>query len=88
MDVVMTLLVWAILGFGIGAAAKYLVPGTDHGGFVWAALLGIFGALLGGSIASAFGFGAFTGFHMGGLFIAMLGAMFLLGTYRYFHRAT
>lgn len=88
MEFLMTLLVWAILGLAIGAAAKFLMPGPDGGSWLMTSLLGIAGALVGGWLASAVGLGSMTGFNVPGLVIAVLGAMLLLAIYRVARRAT
>ena len=88
MEFVMTLVVWAILGLVIGALAKFLMPGPDGGGWLMTSLLGIAGALVGGSIASAIGLASFRGFSVGGLIIAVAGAMLLLAAYRLVRRGT
>jgi uncharacterized membrane protein YeaQ/YmgE (transglycosylase-associated protein family) len=76
------LLVWAVIGLVIGAIAKGLMPGADGTGIVTTSVLGIAGALVGGAVASALGFGSFQAFTIGGLAIAVLGAMGLLFVYR------
>jgi uncharacterized membrane protein YeaQ/YmgE (transglycosylase-associated protein family) len=48
---------WIILGFLAGLIAKAIMPGGERGGFILTTLLGIGGALLGGLLASVFGFG-------------------------------
>jgi uncharacterized membrane protein YeaQ/YmgE (transglycosylase-associated protein family) len=48
---------WIILGLIAGLIAKALLPGDDPGGVIITALIGIAGALLGGVIAKALGFG-------------------------------
>jgi uncharacterized membrane protein YeaQ/YmgE (transglycosylase-associated protein family) len=48
---------WIILGLIAGLIAKALLPGDDPGGVIITALIGIAGALLGGLIAKALGFG-------------------------------
>jgi len=78
----MTIVVWIILGLVIGALAKVMMPGQDGGGFIMTALLGIAGAVVGGSIASAVGLASFTGLNAPGIVIAVLGAMLLLGIHR------
>ena len=86
MDLLVTLLVWAVVGLGIGAAAKFLMPGADGTGIATTSVLGLVGALVGGFIASAIGFGSYTGFTVGGLVIAVLGAMLVLFGYRFLRR--
>jgi uncharacterized membrane protein YeaQ/YmgE (transglycosylase-associated protein family) len=88
MELIGTLLVWALLGLAIGAVAKFLMPGPDGGGWLTTLLLGIAGAIVGGWIAAAIGLGSLTGFHPVGLVIAVLGAMLLLAVYRLVSRRT
>ena len=88
MGLVGTLIVWAILGLAIGAAAKWLMPGPDGGGMLLTSLLGIAGAVLGGTIASAIGLGSLQAFTLSGLVVAILGAMLLLAAWRLLRRAT
>lgn len=78
----MGILTWIILGAIAGVIAKLIMPGNDPGGFIITILLGIAGALVGGFIASALGFGAVTGFNIWSIIIAILGAILLLFIYR------
>ncbi len=48
---------WIILGFLAGLIAKAIMPGADRGGCILTTLIGIGGALLGGFLATALGFG-------------------------------
>jgi uncharacterized membrane protein YeaQ/YmgE (transglycosylase-associated protein family) len=48
---------WILLGLLAGLIAKAIMPGGEGGGFILTTLLGIGGALLGGFLASVFGFG-------------------------------
>lgn len=87
METLVTLLIWAVIGLAIGALAKLLMPGADSSGLLITSLLGLVGALVGGAIASAIGLGSFRGFTVGGLVIAVLGAMLMLFVYRLSRRA-
>ena len=78
----MGILTWIILGLIAGAIAKLIMPGDDPGGFIITILLGIAGALVGGFVASALGFGSVSGFNFGSIVIAILGAILLLVVYR------
>ncbi|MBA2410310.1 MAG: GlsB/YeaQ/YmgE family stress response membrane protein [Gammaproteobacteria bacterium] len=78
----MGFLTWIILGAIAGALAKLIMPGDDPGGIIVTILLGIAGALVGGFIASALGFGAVGGLSIGSIIIAILGAILLLAIYR------
>lgn len=78
----MGILTWIIFGLIAGVIAKLIMPGKDPGGFIITILLGVAGALVGGFIGSALGFGAVTGFNFGSLIVAILGAILLLWIYR------
>ena len=83
----MGILSWIIFGLIAGALAKLIMPGNDPGGFIITILLGIAGALVGGFIGTALGFGDVTGFNFGSFGIAILGAIILLVLYRSLRRA-
>ena len=83
----MGILSWIIFGLIAGALAKLIMPGNDPGGFIITILLGIAGAIVGGFIGTALGFGDVTGFNFGSFFIAILGAIILLVLYRFLKRA-
>jgi uncharacterized membrane protein YeaQ/YmgE (transglycosylase-associated protein family) len=53
----MGIFAWIILGLLAGLIAKALLPGDDPGGIIITTLLGIAGALIGGFIVQALGFG-------------------------------
>lgn len=48
---------WVVLGLLAGALAKMLLPGDDPGGFIVTTIIGVVGALIGGVVAKALGFG-------------------------------
>jgi uncharacterized membrane protein YeaQ/YmgE (transglycosylase-associated protein family) len=48
---------WIVLGLLAGMIAKALMPGGERAGLVLTTLLGIAGALVGGFLATALGFG-------------------------------
>ena len=76
------ILAWIILGLIAGVIAKFLMPGTDPGGFFITILIGIAGALIGGAIASALGWGGVNGIDLGSIVVAVLGSILLLFVYR------
>ena len=78
----MGILTWIILGLIAGALARFLMPGRDPGGFVVTMALGLGGALLGGFVASHFGFGSVSGLDLRSIGIAIAGAFILLLAYR------
>jgi len=71
---------WIIFGLIVGVIAKLLMPGRDPGGFVITILLGIVGAMLGGWIGRALGM--YGPGQPAGFFMAIVGAIILLGIYR------
>ena len=48
---------WILLGLLAGVIAKAILPGDDPGGIIITTLIGIAGALIGGFITKALGFG-------------------------------
>jgi uncharacterized membrane protein YeaQ/YmgE (transglycosylase-associated protein family) len=79
----MGILSWIVFGLIAGGIAKLIMPGEDPGGFIITILLGIAGALVGGFIGTALGFGSVDGFNIGSFFIAVIGAILLLLGYRF-----
>lgn len=80
----MGILTWIVVGFVAGGIAKLIMPGKDPGGCVITMLIGIAGAILGGFIGTALGWGSVTGFDVGSLLLAIGGALLLLAGYRLF----
>lgn len=73
---------WIVLGLIAGALAKFIMPGKDPGGILVTMGIGIVGAILGGWISAALGFGKVVGFSLGSLVVAVLGSVLLLFVYR------
>lgn len=82
----MGIIAWIILGLVVGIIAKLLMPGKDPGGIFMTIILGIAGAMGGGFISSAIGFGRVTGFDIRSLIIAVGGSVLLLIIYRKFKK--
>lgn len=78
----MGFLSWILLGLVVGILAKWIMPGPDPGGVVITIVLGIAGAFLGGFIGSLLGLGTVTGFNLGSLVLATVGALLLLWGHR------
>lgn len=83
----MGILAWIIFGLIAGAVAHLIMPGEDPGGsgfvgIVITILIGIAGAIVGGFIGAALGFGGVTGFDLGSFLIAIGGALLLLILWR------
>ena len=53
----MSIIGWIVLGLLAGVIAKRIMPGAERVGIILTTLLGVVGALLGGFLAMAFGFG-------------------------------
>jgi uncharacterized membrane protein YeaQ/YmgE (transglycosylase-associated protein family) len=85
-EIAMGIISWIILGLIVGIIAKFLMPGKDPGGIFITILLGIAGAIGGGYISSAIGFGRVTGFDLRSLIIAVCGSVVLLIIYRVIKR--
>jgi uncharacterized membrane protein YeaQ/YmgE (transglycosylase-associated protein family) len=79
--------IWqAVIGLIVGALAKLIMPGKDPGGIIVTMLLGIAGSLFAGYLGRALGWyreGQGAGFIM-----SLIGALVLLGIYRFFKRRT
>lgn len=84
----MGLLTWIFVGLVAGLAAEFLLGGGPGGiglrGIVITVLLGVGGALLGGFISSALGYGDVTGFNVRSLVIATGGAILVIIAWRQF----
>jgi len=74
---------WIVLGLLAGVIAKRLVPGNESVGVIVTMLLGIGGALLGGFLATALGFGDPIDefFDLSTWVAAIVGAMVILFTW-------
>lgn len=80
---IISLIIWIILGFVAGYLAKLIMPGPDGGGFIMTTILGIVGAIVGGFIGrSFFHTGDAEGFSIMGLVFAVIGAIIVLAIYR------
>ncbi|MGL4997669.1 GlsB/YeaQ/YmgE family stress response membrane protein [Cetobacterium sp.] len=75
---------WIILGVLAGALAKWIMPGTQGGGFFATAGLGIVGALVGGYIGKIIGIGSVGGLNFGSIITAAAGALLVLFVYSKF----
>jgi uncharacterized membrane protein YeaQ/YmgE (transglycosylase-associated protein family) len=74
---------WIVLGLLAGLIAKAIMPGNDPGGFVVAAVVGVFGALLGGFVARSLGVGDVDEFFdISTWLCAIGGSLVLLAVYR------
>lgn len=78
----MGILAWIIFGLIVGAIAKFIMPGTQGGGWLITIILGIVGALVGGFLAGALGIGDDGNpWDIGSIAIAVLGAILVIWIY-------
>ena len=75
---------WIILGLLAGLIAKAILPGDDPGGIIITTILGVLGALGGGFVAQAIGFGDPIDefFDLSTWLAAIIGAVVLLWIWR------
>jgi uncharacterized membrane protein YeaQ/YmgE (transglycosylase-associated protein family) len=78
----MGLLYTLLIGLIAGAAAKFLMPGKDPGGWIITILLGIAGAWVGTFLGSTLGL--YAEGQAAGFVASVIGAVILLGIYRLF----
>ena len=80
----MGIIAWIFLGLFAGMLAKMLLPGDDPGGIIITTIIGIVGALIGGFVAQAMGFGDPIDefFDISTWIAAIIGAFVLLIAYR------
>ena len=83
----MGILTWILFGLVVGLLAKFLVPGGP-GGILGDIVVGILGALLGGWVYGLFGHAGVTGFNVGSVICAVVGAVILLVILRALSRST
>jgi uncharacterized membrane protein YeaQ/YmgE (transglycosylase-associated protein family) len=79
---------WIVLGLLAGVVAKAIMPGAERVGIVLTTLLGVAGALLGGFLATALGFGDPIDefFDLSTWVAAIAGALLILFIWNAIHR--
>ncbi|HEV3157980.1 MAG TPA: GlsB/YeaQ/YmgE family stress response membrane protein [Candidatus Baltobacteraceae bacterium] len=80
----MGILSWLLFGLIIGIIAKWLVPGGGPGGIVGDIVVGIVGSMIGGFVYGFFGNIGVTGFNLGSVICAVIGAVIFLAILRSF----
>lgn len=83
----MSILSWIVLGLVAGYIGS-LVVDRRGAGVVIDILIGIAGALLGGWVFQALGWGSVSGFNLASLLVAIVGSIILLLIYHAIRRAT
>lgn len=76
----MGIIAWLVLGLVAGFIASKIVDHTGSG-MVIDLVLGVVGAFLGGFLFSLVGAHGVTGFNLWSLFVAVIGAVVVLGVY-------
>jgi uncharacterized membrane protein YeaQ/YmgE (transglycosylase-associated protein family) len=78
--------IWSIIvGFLVGLIARAILPGGNQMGFLATTLLGILGSVVGGFIGGLISKPADGAkFHPAGCLMSVIGAILLLGLWRYF----
>ncbi|MCL6435778.1 MAG: GlsB/YeaQ/YmgE family stress response membrane protein [Leptolyngbyaceae cyanobacterium HOT.MB2.61] len=85
------LIAWIVLGLLAGAIAKAIYPGTQGGGILATMLLGIVGSFVGGALFSlittgTLAFSTTAPFSIGGLIVAIIGAIIAIWLWGLFTR--
>lgn len=74
----MGIILWIFFGLVAGVIAKFIMPGKDGTGVFMTIVLGVVGAVIGGFISNALGFGGITGFTLQSMVIAVCGSLLVL----------
>ncbi|MFB6325566.1 hypothetical protein HA42_03470 [Pantoea deleyi] len=74
----MGILSWVLFGLLAGVIARCIMPGKENMGIFMTIVLGIIGALIGGAVSTALGFGQVSGFNIFSIAIATVGAIIVL----------
>jgi uncharacterized membrane protein YeaQ/YmgE (transglycosylase-associated protein family) len=77
----MGLISWIVVGLIAGLLARWIMPGSEPGGFIVTGILGMAGAAVGGFAVSILGGTGATGFNIWSILVATLGAILLLFLY-------
>ncbi len=77
----MGILAWLLFGLIVGAIAKFIMPGAQGGGWIITIILGIVGAMVGGWVGGMLGLGTADEFSIGGIAMAVVGAIIVLFIY-------
>ena len=84
MDLIISLVSWAVFGLIIGAIARLVMPGKQTMSWLMTMLLGVVGSFVGGGISYLiFGSGPSGTFQPAGWIMSFVGALVLLAIYSY-----
>ena len=76
----MSIILFLLFGLIVGAIARFVVPGSERGGWVVSMVLGVAGSLLGALLGRVLGIYS-EGETTGGFFMSLLGAVILVAGY-------
>jgi uncharacterized membrane protein YeaQ/YmgE (transglycosylase-associated protein family) len=79
-ELIMSIIAWLVFGLIVGFIASKIVNKSGEG-VLLDIVLGIVGAFVGGWIATFVGFPGVTGFNIGSMVIAIIGAIIVLVIY-------
>jgi uncharacterized membrane protein YeaQ/YmgE (transglycosylase-associated protein family) len=74
----MGILLWIIFGALVGWVASLIMRTDEDQGAIQNIIIGIVGAFIGGGLSSMLGGPAVTGFNLGSILVATLGAILLI----------
>jgi uncharacterized membrane protein YeaQ/YmgE (transglycosylase-associated protein family) len=77
----MGIVAWLLMGLIAGVLAKLILPGKGPSGWIYTIGLGILGAIVGGFIGHALGWGTVNDFHPGSIALAVGGSVLVLFVY-------
>lgn len=80
----MSIIAWIIFGALAGWIASLVMNTDEQQGGLANIAVGIIGAIIGGYLSRFVGGSGVTGFNLGSLLVAVLGAIVLLGVYKAF----
>lgn len=83
----MNLILWLVLGAVSGWIASMIMKTDNQQGIFLDIILGIVGAIIGGTLMSLFGQPGATGFNFYSLFVSVLGAVALLSLGKFLSRS-
>ena len=78
----MGIIAWIIFGALAGWIASIIMGTNEQQGAFANIVVGVVGAMIGGFLSRVIGGSGVTGFNLGSLLIAILGAVVLLGLYK------
>ena len=77
--IIKQILLWAILGLGVGVVAKIIIPGSEEIGWIRTICVGLAGSFLGNYLApKLFDWPTYSAFSMEGIAIGVAGAIVLV----------